>query len=257
MSAAADPSWKSPPEFIDLLPDEVHVWRAALSVSPSQIKALAPILAADERERADRFHFEKDRGAFIAGRALLRILLGRYLHKEPSQLEFHYGASGKPRLAGEESALHFNLSHSHSLALYAFSRGRELGIDVEHIKCNADAEKIAERFFSAQEVAVFRSLPASDREKAFFDCWTRKEAYVKAKGNGLKAPLDAFSVSLSPGEPAALLNVRDDAAEASRWSLRELEPGPGYAGTIIAEGNEWRLKCWEWKWQTDSKAQSF
>jgi 4'-phosphopantetheinyl transferase len=252
MSAVADSPWKSPPESIDLLPDEVHVWRASLSVSPSQLQALSPILSADERQRAERFHFEKDRGAFIAGRALVRTLLGRYLHREPSQLEFHYGASGKPRLAGDESALRFNLSHSHGLALYAFSRARELGIDVEHIRSNADAEKIAGRIFSAQEVAVFRSLPARQREKAFFDCWTRKEAYIKAKGDGLTAALDAFSVSLSPREPAALRNVRDDATEVSRWSLRGLEPGPGYAGAIVAEGNDWRLKCWEWKWQGQS-----
>ncbi|OGQ77556.1 MAG: hypothetical protein A3F90_11835 [Deltaproteobacteria bacterium RIFCSPLOWO2_12_FULL_60_19] len=252
MSAAADSPWNGPPEFIDLLPDEVHVWRAPLSVSPSQLQTLAPILAAAERQRAERFHFEKDRGEFIAGRAMLRTLLGRYLHREPSQLEFNYGASGKPRLAGEDSSLRFNLSHSHGIALYAFSRDREIGIDVEQVRSNADAEKIAERFFSAQEVAVFRDLPACQREKAFFDCWTRKEAYIKAKGDGLTAALDAFSVSLSPGEPAALLHVRDDPREVSRWSLRELEPGPGYAGAIIVEGNDWRLECWEWKWQSDS-----
>ena len=252
MSAAAVSLWREPPLSIEARRDEVHVWRASLSVSPSQLQRLSPILSTDERQRAERFHFEKDRGEFIAGRALLRTLLGRYLHREPSQLGFHYGASGKPRLAGEDSSLRFNLSHSLGVALYAFGRGRELGIDVEHIRSNADAEKIAGRFFSAQEVAVFRSLPARQREKAFFDCWTRKEAYIKAKGDGLKAPLDAFSVSLSPGQPAALLNVQDDRAEVSRWSLRELEPGPGYAGAIIAQGNDWQLRCWEWSWQGQS-----
>jgi 4'-phosphopantetheinyl transferase len=226
-----------------------------LDVASSRAESLGAALSPDERQRAERFHFEKDRGEFIAGRALLRTLLGRYLQREPSQLRFHYGASGKPRLAGEESALRFNLSHSHGLALYAFSRRREIGIDVEQIRSNADAEKIAGRFFSAQEVAVLRSLPEREKEKAFFDCWTRKEAYVKAKGDGLTAPLDGFSVSLSPGDPAALLDVRDDAAEVSRWSLRELDPGPGYAGAIVAEGNDWRLKCWEWSWQGQSAEQ--
>lgn len=248
--------WDHPPAFLRIEGNEFHVWRASLSVSPSQLQALAAILSADERQRAERFHFEKDRGEFIAGRALLRTLLGRYLHKEPSRVEFHYGASGKPRLAGKDSSLRFNLSHSYGLALYAFSEGRELGIDVEQIRSNADAEKIAERFFSAQEVAVFRDLPARQREKAFFDCWTRKEAYIKAKGDGLTAPLDGFSVSLSPGEPAALLDVRDDPAEVSRWSLRELDPGYGYAAAIAVEGNDWRLKCWEWSWQNDSKEQN-
>ena len=118
------------------------------------------------------------------------------------------------------------------------------------MKRNADAEKLAERFFSPQEVATFQSLPASAREKAFFDCWTRKEAYIKAKGDGLTAPLDGFSVSLSPGEPARLLGVQNDPGEVSRWSLRELEHGPGYAGALAVEGNDWRLKCWEWSWQT-------
>ena len=148
----------------------------------------------DERQRAGRFHFEKDRGEFIVGRALLRTLLGRYGHREPSQLEFHYGASGKPRLAGEDPSLRFNLSHSHGLALYAFSRGRELGIDVEQIRSNADAKKIAERFFSSQEVATLRALPAHEREKAFFDCWTRKEMTGGLDAsNGAGRPSSVFS----------------------------------------------------------------
>ena len=248
MSVGAETLWQAPPRSIEARRDEVHVWRASLSVAPSQLQALAPLLSADEKERAGQFHFDKDHGEFIAGRALLRILLGRYLQRAPSQLQFSYGAAGKPRLAGEDPAPQFNLSHSHGLALYAFSRGREIGVDVEWMKRNAEADKIAERFFSAQEVAVFRSLPESAKEKAFFDCWTRKEAYIKAKADGLTAPLDAFSVSLSPGAPAALLDVRDNPGEVSRWSLRELAPGPGYAGAVIAEGSDWRLRCWEWEW---------
>ena len=248
MSVGAETLWQAPPRSIEARRDEVHVWRASLSVAPSQLQALAPLLSADEKERAGRFHFDKDHGEFIAGRALLRILLGRYLQRAPSQLQFSYGAAGKPRLAGEDPAPQFNLSHSHGLALYAFSRGREIGVDVEQIRSNADVEKIAERFFSAQEAATLQALPAHERGKAFLDCWTRKEAYIKAKGDGLTAPLDAFSVSLSPGEPAALLDVKDNPGEVSRWSLRDLDPGLGYAGAIIVEGSEWRLKCWEWIW---------
>ena len=249
MSSAADLLWEGPPEFVEARRDEVHVWRAGLGVAPSQLETLSAILSVDEKKRAERFHFKEDRGEFIAGRVLLRILLGRYVQRAPSQLQFSYGPSGKPRLAGEDPSLRFNLSHSHGLALYAFIRGRELGVDLEWMKRNADAEKIAERFFSAQEVVTLRALPAREKEKAFFDCWTRKEAYIKAKGDGLTAPLDGFSVSLSPGEPAALLNVKDDPAEVSRWSLRELDPGPGYAAALAVEGNDWRLRCWEWSWQ--------
>jgi 4'-phosphopantetheinyl transferase len=142
--------------------------------------------------------------------------------------------------------LGFNLAHSHELALYAITRGREVGIDLERIRSNLVDEQIAERFFSPREVVVLRGLPTHRQREAFFNCWTRKEAYVKAKGQGLSIPLDQFDVSLAPGEPAALLSTQWHPQEASRWSLQKLNPGCGYVAALAVEGHDWQVKCWQW-----------
>nr|ASV46661.1 hypothetical protein [uncultured bacterium] len=142
--------------------------------------------------------------------------------------------------------IRFNVSHSGEMALYAFARGRELGVDVEEVRRMEDGLHIAERFFSQAEVAVFRSLPEEIRDDAFFNCWTRKEAYIKAVGEGLSFPLHVFDVSLAPGEPARLLASRDP-QQAERWSLRGLpDPAPGYRAAIVVEGEGWDLACWRW-----------
>jgi 4'-phosphopantetheinyl transferase len=191
---------------------------------------------------------ERDREHFIVARGVLRAILGRYLNRVPECLSFSYGARGKPALAGESDtdAIRFSVSHSHGVALYAFTRGREVGIDLERIRCDLAAVEIAERFFSRREVAMLRSLPTAVQHQAFFRCWTRKEAYIKAKGEGLSLPLDQFDVSLAPEEPAAVLGAQRDPSEASRWSLQDLAPAPGYAAALAAEGHGWRLACWQW-----------
>jgi 4'-phosphopantetheinyl transferase len=163
---------------------------------------------------------------------MLRRLLGGFLGLEPERVELRYGPHGKPCVEG----LRFNLAHSHELALYAFSRGRELGVDLERIRPLRDAAAIAERYFSAEENAVLRSLPEIQRHEAFFRCWTRKEAYLKALGDGLARPLDSFDVTLAPGEPARLLRVQGAPDEAARWSLLHLDPAPGFVGALAAEG---------------------
>jgi 4'-phosphopantetheinyl transferase len=224
----------------------VHVWRAALDMGAAQRERLEQTLSADERERAGRFYFQKDRDQFIVARGVLRTLLGRYLGLPPVQLRFSYSSYGKPSLAPELQGLSFNLSHSHGLALAAVTCDRELGVDVEYIRPEVVEEPIAERFFSTPEVAALRALPAALQPEGFFNCWTRKEAYIKARGEGLSVRLDQFQVSLTPGEPAALLSVQGDPAEAARWSLRELAPGAGYTGAVAVEGHEWLLRCWEW-----------
>src|SRR5207244_11453763 len=122
----------------------------------------------------------------------------------------------------------------------------EVGIDLEYIRAEVADEPIAERFFASREIAALIGLPAPLRAEGFFNCWTRKEAYIKARGEGLTIPLDAFEVSLAPEEPAALLRVDSDPAEASRWSLQALAPGPGYVAAIAVEGRDWQLRCWEW-----------
>ena len=140
----------------------------------------------------------------------------------------------------------FNLSHSHGIALYAITCGREIGIDIEYFRPDVEVEKLAERFFSPREAAVLRALPEHLRKEGFFNCWTRKEAYIKAEGKGMSIPLSAFDVSLTPGEPAALLRTESHPQETSRWSLQALSPEPGYTAALAVKGHDWELKCWQW-----------
>ena len=245
---SAAPPWRSPPEILVLARGEVHVWRANLDQAPSRIQDFLLTLAADERARAQRFYFERDRDHFIVARGVLRAILGRYSSRAPEGLSFTYGAHGKPALAGASGAeaIRFNVSHSGEVALYAVARGVEVGVDLERIRFDVSAAEIAERFFSRREVEMLRALPADAQRDGFFRCWTRKEAYIKARGEGLSLPLDQFDVSLAPGEPAELIGTRPDPAEASRWSLEEIIPAPGYVGAVAAEARGWRLACWQW-----------
>lgn len=231
---------------------EVHVWRTALDLAPDQVQRLRESLSPDERARAARFHFERDRVRFTVARAGLRALLGRYLGLAPSAIGFAYGDHGKPHLAAPAPAgdLRFNVSHSGGVALYAVARGREVGVDVEGHRADFATAEIAEGFFSLAERRALSALPAERRCEAFFACWARKEAYIKARGLGLSLALDGFDVSLAPGEPAALLATRDDPAERHRWSLHALDPGPGLAGAVVAEGRDWTPSCW--RWETDA-----
>ncbi len=239
-------SWRPSPHDLRLFHNDVHVWRAELNHSTGTAQSFVPLLAPDERSRAEKFHFQKDRDRFIIARAFLRVILSRYLQLRPDQLRFCYGPYGKPSLIGieGEQAVRFNVSHSHDLALYAIARGREVGVDVEYMREDFASEKIAEHFFSRGEVDALRELPANRRTEAFFNCWTRKEAYIKGTGVGLSLPLGQFDVSLVPGEAAALLSVRENIPGASNWSLRELIPGPSYAAAIAIEGSNCRLSCW-------------
>ncbi len=237
-------SWgseKSPPS---LVPGEVHVIAASLDELPSA--ARRAWLSADEVARAERFHFPRDRHRFAAGRGLLRGLLGRYLGLDPAELRFVYGPRGKPGLGPEARDLRFNVSHSGGLALLAFVRGRHLGVDLERERPLPEAEEMAGRFFSPRESAELRRLPGADRPRAFFRCWTRKEAFIKATGEGLSRPLDAFDVTLAPGEPARLLRVEGEPGDPGRWWLRDLELAAGFAGALAVEGPPLRVACWNW-----------
>lgn len=239
-------SWGPPPKILILGSDEVHVWCAALNLKASQVQRLHQTLSGDEQARAKRFYFQKDREHFIVARGQLRAILGRYLKTQPSQLRFCYSPHGKPALAHRSGSngLRFNVSHSHGLALYAITYSGELGVDVEFIRPKLADEQIAEHFFSPREVTSLRALPKNLQQEAFFNCWTRKEAYIKGRGEGLNICLDQFEMSLAPGNPAAMIsNV--DPQEVSRWSILELAPGPSYAAALAVEGHGWRLECWQ------------
>ncbi len=246
--------WRPPPEGLAASPARVDLWRVALEQPAATVETLAGFLDADERRRAARFSFEGDRRRFVVGRGALRIILARYLGTTPAEPRFRYGPHGKPALRQTESplarrasrpSLSFNVSHAGGLALIAVADGRAVGVDVEQIRPNVATLAIASRFFSPAEVAALRSLSPEARQLGFFTCWTRKEAYVKARGEGLAARLESFVVSLAPDEPAALLHVDGDRAEAARWSLRSLDLGPGYAGALVVEGFDWCLAGWE------------
>ena len=219
----------------------MHVWRLSLDRPPERFVQL---LQADEVARANRFYFEKDRKHFVVARGFLRLLLAWYLHTEAKQLQFVYGAWGKPSLAGEfcETQLRFNMSHSHGVALYAVTEGREIGIDVEHVRADFASDDIARRFFSSHEVGVLCELPEDDRVSAFFRCWTRKEAYIKATGRGMSQPLDGFDVTLGSGDDVALLRAEDGSHE--RWRLVDIAVGAGYAGALAVEKPAGNIRYW-------------
>ncbi len=221
-------------------PCEVHVWIAELELRGSVDSFLAT-LAPDEHTRAGRFRFPLHRNRFIATRAVRRKLLANYLNRSPGELQFVCNSNGKPALAGDNEWLHFNVSHSAGLALYAISREREVGIDVERLRPDMRVEDIAERYFSPQELAEFRDAPSTERVSAFFNCWTRKEAYVKALGTGLSVSLQEFSVPVTGYNPISLLDV-----QRRDWLLRPLELGPEYAAAVVGEGKDWNLRLWKW-----------
>ena len=244
---APGPRWESPPNRFVLPRTEAHVWRAGLAPDTERAARFLPSLSADERERAERFARAPDRERFILGRGALRSLLGRYLDRDPKQIEFSYGRYGKPALAGSAAgALVFNVSHSRDLALFVLVRGRQVGIDLEFLREGVACQRIAARFFSRAEAADLAGVPAADETRAFFNCWTRKEAYLKARGEGILADLDNFTVSLRPEEPAALRHSDRGAGEAARWQLAALDPGPGYVGALCVEGSGWTAGYFDW-----------
>lgn len=225
---------------VDLRAGELHVWEASLNRRPAEVARLRRLLAADECARADRFRFERDRSRYIVGRGVLRILLGRYLGAAAQDVAFEYGSFQKPRLA--DGRLWFNVSHSGPLAMYAVTTAGEVGIDVELADRDFARERIAERFFSPAEVSALRSLPEPLQPLAFLTCWTRKEAFIKARGDGLSLALDSFDVTLKPGSPAMLLGTAWSEVEPRQWSFRDIsDPSAGYVAAVAIRGDGWRL----------------
>jgi 4'-phosphopantetheinyl transferase len=237
--------WPQPPDTLLLLEGQVHVWRLSLDLPATTLESLWLTLSADEQARADRYRFARDRRWFIARRGRLRLILARYLDLNPAGLQFSYNPYGKPALQPQAAGLlNFNLSHSQGLALFAFARQMNVGVDLEHLRADFNYLELADRFFSTRELEEFRALPPELHPQAFFLCWTRKEAFIKAHGEGLSLPLDHFDVSLSPGEPARLVATRVGLEAPDQWSLFNLEPAPDYSAALAAQGHGCELRCW-------------
>ena len=221
----------------ELHPDEIHVWRQPFSVNAEEITALRGLLSSEERNREERYRFEASRRTFVVCRGMLRIFLGGYLGEQPARLEFTYSEYGRPELlaARDRAGVDFNVSHAENLALLAFSRNRRIGIDIEEVRRDFNTGEIAERFFSAGERTRLRGLAPAERYEGFFRCWTRKEAFIKALGEGLSHPLDSFDVSIGREDLPRLLATRPNAEEARRWRLWDIHVPSGYVAALAGE----------------------
>jgi 4'-phosphopantetheinyl transferase len=222
-------------------PDVVHVWRLPLAGSAALAAGLRPLLSGPERARAARLATPALADRFVLVRAALRILLGRYCGSAPERVRLETGPRGKPRLpsACRGAGLEFNVSHAGDLAVLAFALGRAVGVDVEPVRSVPGMEEVVRHFASAAERRAFAALPPERWPTAFLAWWTRKEAFLKARGDGLSLPLDGFDVRFSPGEEARLVRTDWDPSEAARWSMRDLELGPDHVGALVAAGTGW------------------
>lgn len=241
------PAWLEPPAQVALGPGEVHVWRVALGQPSATIAASASLLSDDERARAARFYFDRDRTTYAIARGAMRTLAGRYLGRPPTALGFGYRAKGKPYLlAPDGESLRCNVSHSGDVAVIGFALGKEIGVDVERVYARSELASLARTAFSPDEYARFCAIPHHQREAAFFRCWSRKEAFIKATGEGVSQLMD-FDVSLEPGEPARLLRVAGEPHREPRWSLDDLPEIPGYAAALVVAGHDIDVACWDFQ----------
>jgi len=244
--------WSHPPDTLDLQPHQVDVWRAQLNLPDDSLKRLESTLSTDETQRAAHFHFPADSDRFIAAHGCLRDVLRRYLHCEPGHLQFSVNQYGKPELIHHK--LEFNISHSGDFALVVVAQEHKVGVDVERIRSDMELENIASRYFSQREVLELMALPPEQKVSAFFNCWTRKEAYIKAQGFGLSLPLESFDVSLTPNDSAILRATRPNPEEAVRWTLLSLDVDPCYASAVAVEGaalsqskgHKLEFRLWDW-----------
>jgi 4'-phosphopantetheinyl transferase len=239
-------TWRAAPSGLTFPTDHIDIWRVCLVHGDQSEQELCGLLTPDEVARASRFHFEEDRRQYIRGRAALRMLLGRYLETPPAEIRFQYENHGKPEIALPRTCrgLRFNFSDSGGLALIAVGSGSALGVDIERVRPLPDFLDIATRFFSAREVQALLALNENKRQEAFFACWTRKEAYLKATGIGLLRPLSDFSVSVDPDEVAELREVKGNKDMISHWFLTDVLPGEGFRGAFACEGGRRCISQW-------------
>ena len=225
---------------------EVHLWRVRLDDPTLQPKEMAEFLDCAERRRAARFRHSCGHRRFVVAHGALRRLLGAYCGCAPQALRFAENAWGKPSLRQPETDLRFNLSHSGEMAVCGITMGAPIGVDIEHRRAELAAAAITARFFASEEVAALRAIPEDQRVEAFFRCWTRKEAFIKARGEGLSLALDRFVVSLAPDTPARLLSIDGNAAAAAEWTLTEFSVPRGYTAALVVKGPIRQLQVWDW-----------
>jgi 4'-phosphopantetheinyl transferase len=254
MSIAESTGWTESSAGLVLDQGEIQVWRISLTDKFGAEIRLNEFLSPAEHLRAGHFYFAPDRRRFIIRRAVLRQLLAAILKIEPQAIRLEFGAHGKPSVAGQAGAdgLRFSCSHSADWALIALTRGNELGVDLEQHRPMADTEDLARNFFSLVEINELAGLPPELRLAGFFDCWTRKEAFIKAIGLGLAYQLNGFSVSLAPNQPAALLEVTDNAEALKKWELISLNVAPDYSAALVFEKRQTFLKYFTWNWERSS-----
>jgi 4'-phosphopantetheinyl transferase len=232
--ASNDIFWPTTPNQVSFAANDVHVWAARLDLPSEALARFTGLLSQEEHARATRFRFERHRNRFIAARGVLRSILATHVGPAPDELQFEYGPNGKPGLTGclAQGGLCFNLAHSEDLALIAVTHLGPIGVDLEYVRPMADADELVARFFSVRENARFETLPANQKDAAFFNLWTRKEAWLKATGDGIGHLLNRVEVTFLPGEPAQLLALPEKAGLSRDWILRELIPAKGFVGAV-------------------------
>jgi len=240
-----------PGKFINS--DEIHVWRVFLDVTTDEFEKLRESLSVDELARAGRFHFERDRKRFTIARGILRRILGAYLNKHPAKICFEYSVHGKPMLAHNpgDDDIYFNLSHSGAFALYAISLRKKIGIDIESIRDDVSVGQVAQQFFSQNEIRSLEKIDINKRSELFFQYWTRKEAFLKATGEGISFPMDQCDVSLISGGVWSPVIVQDNNRKISSLNVQDLFPGNGYAAAIAVEGGDCNISCWHFSNRCD------
>jgi 4'-phosphopantetheinyl transferase len=233
-------TWLPASAELPLEPSEVHLWRADLDQPSSVLAQLSESLSETETARARRFVFAKDSDRYSVAQGILRQILGRYLQLPARDIQFTIGLRGKPALRDDPS-LCFNMAHSNNLVIYAISRNRQLGVDVENQRREFAKQDIVQHYFSEAERSEFLSLPADLQLPAFYLAWTRKEAYIKARGEGLYADLKSFDVSLTPEK---VFTLRSE--DAARWGLYSFCPQPDFVAALVVEGKDFSVRHWEW-----------
>lgn len=225
--------WANPPLTVKLKADEVHLWVTDLDLPPKTVESLTSFLNPQEIQKANRFRFPHHRHRYIVARSALRIILGRYLHLHPSEIEFNYSAKGKPSLANPKTQdLQFNMSHSETIALYGITSDCPIGVDIEHLRPMKDAIQLAQRFFCPSEYETIKRLTAENIENAFFKAWTAKEAFLKATGEGLGGGLDQIEIELN-SEPIRFVSIAGEVNNIMNWSLVSVMPAESYLGAVV------------------------